>query len=253
MAIIANFPEALADLHHAWHEHSAHPTLPTRVHPPGSTGSGLEFLTFHRDFIRQFHAWYDNQPFADQAAVQPWVDVPSELKRSELGWDVWAADVDRIANHPETFASADELGQFIEGGVHNDFLHPAAAQVYNEPVLKTLHSPVSTHFYQIHGLVQNWWANWEGAKASPQRSTNDARSSVAVLGRDPSRNIKSLYAVTTTDRLAQIWDAEGWHIDFPAEAAGEIGLQFSGYPAVFGRDPARNTKSIYAITTDGKL
>ncbi|MEU0054710.1 hypothetical protein, partial [Streptomyces sp. NPDC006309] len=79
----------------------------------------------------------------------------------------------------------------------------------------------------------------------------------AVFGRDPARNTKSIYAITTDGKLAQVWDDNGWHIDFPAEAAAAATHipvpTFVGSPAVFGRDPARNTKSIYAITTDGKL
>jgi hypothetical protein len=95
--------------------------------------------------------------------------------------------------------------------------------------------------------------NFRAGTAPPRRSTDDARPSVAAFGRYPSRNIKSLYAVTMDGRLAEIWDAVGWHIDFPAEMAGEVGLQFEHCPAVFGRDPALNTKSLYAVTTTGRL
>ena len=45
----------------------------------------------------------------------------------------------------------------------------------------------------------------------------------------------------------------GWNLDFPAEAAGQAGLRFLGSPAVFGRDLARNTKSIYVVTSEGRL
>ena len=79
------------------------------------------------------------------------------------------------------------------------------------------------------------------------------QGSLAVFGRDPVRNTKSICAVTTEGRLAQVYDAEGWHLDFPAEAAGSPNLRFQGSPAVFGRDPVRNTKSIYAVTTEGRL
>jgi hypothetical protein len=50
-----------------------------------------------------------------------------------------------------------------------------------------------------------------------------------------------------------VYDAAGWHLDFPAEAAGQASLRFEGSPAVFGRDPMRNTKSIYAMTIEGRL
>ncbi len=75
----------------------------------------------------------------------------------------------------------------------------------------------------------------------------------AVFGRDLALNLKSIYVATTEGRLAQVYDAAGWHLDFPAEAAGSPSLRFQGSPAVFGRDPVRNTKSIYAMTNDGRL
>ena len=79
------------------------------------------------------------------------------------------------------------------------------------------------------------------------------QGSPAVFGRDPARNLKSIYAVTKDGRLAQVWDANGWHLDFPAEGTGQPSLRFQGSPAVFGRDPARNLKSIYVVTNDGRL
>jgi hypothetical protein len=66
-------------------------------------------------------------------------------------------------------------------------------------------------------------------------------------------NTKSIYVLTTDGRLAQVYDGAGWNLDFPAEAAGQATLRFQGSPAVFGRDPVSNTKSIYALTTDGRL
>jgi hypothetical protein len=78
-------------------------------------------------------------------------------------------------------------------------------------------------------------------------------SSPAVFGRDSAGNKKSLYAITTDGRLAQIWDTNKWNLDFPAELSGNPGLRFTGSPAVFGRDSAGNKKSLYAVTTDGRL
>ncbi|WP_144495904.1 hypothetical protein [Bacillus thuringiensis] len=79
--IIPNFPEDLADLHHAWHDPCAHPGLPTRIHPMGTDLGGLEFLVFHRDFINKVHIWYDSQPGADPNLLAPtWTKIPPELK-----------------------------------------------------------------------------------------------------------------------------------------------------------------------------
>ena len=79
------------------------------------------------------------------------------------------------------------------------------------------------------------------------------RGAPAVFGRDAGANKKSLYAITTDGRLAQVWDTDRWNLDFPAELAGQPGLRFRGAPAVFGRDAGANKKSLYAITTDGRL
>ena len=146
MAIIPNFPDELLDVHHHWHQPSSHPgSGPGRVHAAGSPGGGLEFLVFHRDFVAQFHAWYDSQPFADQSLITPWHAVPVELKTPAAGWTTgWADAETRLASNFPAFASADELGTYIELGIHNNFLHGAAALVYNEPVVGIFHSPLST-------------------------------------------------------------------------------------------------------------
>ena len=52
------------------------------------------------------------------------------------------------------------------------------------------------------------------------------KGSPAVFGRDCTGNKVALYAVTTDGRLAQIWDTDRWHLDFPAEFSGNSGLRF---------------------------
>lgn len=165
--IIENLPDALLDLHHSWHmpAHPGHPS--SRAHPKGQAGGGLEFLQFHHDFVVAFHQWYDAQPGADQQAVAPWPAIPAELKTPGAGWEqAWADAVRRIIGNDPAFSTADELGTFIETGIHDLFLHPAAALVFNEPVLNTMYSPLSTHFYCLHGLIESWWAQWEQKSAA---------------------------------------------------------------------------------------
>ena len=153
MSIIPNFPQALLDEHANWHMN--------RPIPEGEHGSGFDFLTFHHHFIEDFHKWYDKQPFANQAAVKPLVEIPPELKVPAFGWNAdLAASEDRIVHHPETFANVDQLGIFIETGIHA-WLHTEEADFYGEPVLATPHeADLSTHFYQIHGLVDSWFTSW---------------------------------------------------------------------------------------------
>src|SRR5215217_173575 len=165
MPQIPNFPQNLTDEHHAWHQPGVHPGLPTRIIPQGQAGSGLEFLSFHRTFIAKFHAWYDAQPNADQAAVAPWNAIPSLLKQSALGWNSSRIAEEARINDPSSFASEDALGIFIENGIHG-WLHSAAANAFNEPILFTLHSNENTHFYQLHGLVDAWWERYRNTIAS---------------------------------------------------------------------------------------
>jgi len=153
MPLIQNYPSDLSEEHMDWHM--------GRSIPMGEPGSGVDFLQFHYDFMESFHQWYDDQPFANQRAVAPWTEIPSEFKMPELGWNAsWAAAEDRIVNHPESFANADQLGIFIETGLHG-WLHRAAAEFYDEPILSTIEtSNQDTHFYQIHGLVDSWGDIW---------------------------------------------------------------------------------------------
>jgi hypothetical protein len=176
MAIIPNFPQELADLHHNWHEPGSHPGLPSRVHPYGTPGGGVEFLQFHHDIMAQFRTWYAVQPFGTapfdfapfqnaasaNAAVAAWTAIPASLKNSAVtSWtSVQAAQDTRIVTNDPRFSSADDLGTYIEGGIHS-WIHTATAIVFDEPVVGTLHSPQSTYFYNIHGLVDYWWTRWQ--------------------------------------------------------------------------------------------
>lgn len=172
MPTIPNFPLALSDQHHHWHMGSAHPEIgPGRVNGMGTSGGGLEFLTFHRNYMAQFFAWYNSTtftaaPFNDPAQKaslpSPWTSVPGALKQASLGWTAtWASDAARLDSGTPDFASADALGTFIEVGIHNQFLHGASAANFNESTLNGFHSPVSSVFYKIHGLVDYWWSQWQ--------------------------------------------------------------------------------------------
>ncbi|KYG36567.1 hypothetical protein [Bacillus gaemokensis] len=200
MPTIPNFPEYLNHEHHAWHIPSAHPDLPTRQILPPNPGAGLEFITFHQNFIAKFHAWYDSQPFADQNAVAPWTSIPQELKVASAGWNSqFEADEKRILTNNPPFASLDELGLFIERGLHNQFLHGAAARVYNEPIVGSIpSSPLSTLFYKIHGLIDYWCSSWEkrgfSGSLATARQTDDQLDLFAV---DKQGRVNVMWVVGT--------------------------------------------------------
>jgi len=152
----------------------------------GSPGSGLEFLTFHRSFVGHFHTWYDVQPGNDQAAVAAWPAIPPELKTAAAGWSTtWAAQETHITTNSPAFPTSDALGIFIETGIHNNFLHSAAGIVYNEPLLfNPMTSPMSTHFYQLHGLITNWWNHWASLQKGLGKEIIDHKIHIKDLIKD---------------------------------------------------------------------
>jgi hypothetical protein len=197
MPEIPNFPQDLLHQHHKWHMPSEHPELlPTRLHPRGSTGSGTEFLTFHRDFLGQVMAWYNStnftiDPFDNPAQkaslVAPWITVPPELREGVPGsWELWKNDAARLDSaitpgptRPGDFDSKDALGIFIELGIHDRFLHGASSVVYKDDlILPPATSPLSTLFYKIHGLVQHWcyiWSRRYALRGSPSLTYDSNR------------------------------------------------------------------------------
>src|SRR5690349_6724007 len=114
--IIPNFPEDLAALHHHWHNPAAHPGAgPGRQHPMGTPGGGLEFLTFHRDFMNQVFAWMATQTFPEPLDIAAWTEIPPEVKVPAVGWNTFLSQQEiRITTNTPPFATDDELGTFIE-------------------------------------------------------------------------------------------------------------------------------------------
>jgi len=154
MSRIPNFPQSLLDEHKNWH-HARH-NVDINNPPPGY---GLEFLRFHRDFIRRALAWY-NQAGLDPRLVEPWNSVPEHIRQAPC-YDQ-AAEA-RVLFRPESFASADELGRFIESSNLHSCIHQEAARVYADPDINDFDvAPHDTIFYNIHGMIDRWYRNWEG-------------------------------------------------------------------------------------------
>jgi hypothetical protein len=161
----------LMNQHMGWH---GDPTangmgFPQRAIPMGQPGSGLEFLTFHGNFINNFFNWNNSHgdPIA-LAMLQAWITLPPEIK-AQPGYATppnWStADARITSNSPTPFTGSDDFGIYVEGGIHNQFLHRAAAAAYGEPILNTFSSPKSTHFYQLHGWINYWWQHWFPSKS----------------------------------------------------------------------------------------
>ncbi|MCC3374753.1 hypothetical protein [Cohnella sp. REN36] len=154
MPTIPNFPQALLDEHMTWH-HANHVDDVTRLPP----GYGQAFLQFHRHYIRKALAWYNQQGY-DPALVAPWTSVPEQIRQSPC-YDQRAEA--RILYQPQTIRSAEELGRLIEGSGMHGCIHQGAAELYGDPDLQDFDiSPRSTIFYNIHGMIDRWYQNWEG-------------------------------------------------------------------------------------------
>lgn len=156
MPTIPNFPASLLEEHKMWH-HAHHVDDLNQLRP----GYGQQFLQFHRAFIRKALDWYARQPGYDQALVAPWQGVPEQIRRAPC-YD--RASEARIVTQPQTFATADELGLFIEGSGLHGCIHETAADVYGEPDINDFDvAPRNTIFYNIHSMIDGWYRNWEAA------------------------------------------------------------------------------------------
>ena len=198
MATIPNYPQQLIDEHMAWHMNP--------IGTPGArsaTHQGIDFLQFHRDFLKKFFVWFNAQPaaFRNQFDVTPsWQSVPAELKNdARTGWNpVLAGQEQRIATITPPFASEDVFGTFIETGIHNRYLHGACAVHFNDPNIGSpMTNPViSTYFYKIHGLVNFWGDNWRnkntGLSVLPTPRPHGSHKTPAHKPRHhPAKKVKS--------------------------------------------------------------
>ncbi|CAI6068751.1 hypothetical protein [Cohnella sp. JJ-181] len=155
MPTIANFPADLLEEHMNWH-HSHHVSDPQQLRP----GYGAQFLQFHRGFIRRALDWYGRQRY-DSSLVAPWQGVPEQIRRAPC-YDRSAEA--RIVMQPQSFRTADELGLFIEASGLHGCIHETAAAVYGEPDINDFDvAPRNTVFYNIHGMIDGWYRNWEAA------------------------------------------------------------------------------------------
>ncbi|MGU3471444.1 hypothetical protein ACLBWT_09880 [Paenibacillus sp. D51F] len=154
--IIPDFPSDLLEEHRRWH-HANH--IMNNNNPP--IGWGDKFLNFHRQYIRKVLDWYRGQGL-DMSLVAPWSEVPQGIRMSSC-YD--GNGEMRVRYQPQSFATADDLGRFIEH-IHA-CIHDAGSEVLGEPILRDLDiAPRSTYFYQIHGLIDNWYSNWQRSQGA---------------------------------------------------------------------------------------
>lgn len=144
--VVIEVPENMIIDHVNWH--SKRPEDGGRNISRGQKGSGEEFLVWHKWFIARYNRWRKR---SGKPILEPWSEIPSELNLIYPKFN---------PPNPRSFDTLDGFGIFLEDGVHG-ILHDKAALVYDEPILRTLESPRSSYFWQLHGLVNNWRKSFE--------------------------------------------------------------------------------------------
>lgn len=158
MARIPNFPQRLLDEHFRWHSN-----MDMNVPP----GVGIDFLRFHRNFLRKSLKWYKEQKL-NPDSVAPWSSIPSEIKMHP-SWNgrLEAAEI-RITRNLSSFPSSDELGRYLLTSSLHDAVHAFGGDVYNEMDFSEISlSPRSTLFYQWHRLIDRWWRDFQRMQKQP--------------------------------------------------------------------------------------
>ncbi|MDT9726626.1 hypothetical protein DUZ99_16745 [Xylanibacillus composti] len=124
-------------------------------------GDGIEFLRFHRDFMRKSLRWYNKQGLS-RRRVAPWPSIPLDIKRHPRWTPGLQAAEDRVTRNLGSFSSADELGRFLLTSFLHDTVHVIGAEVYDDPDFGQIDlAPRSTLFYNWHGLIDRWWEQRE--------------------------------------------------------------------------------------------
>jgi hypothetical protein len=152
MATIPNFPQRFLEEHATWHNNMG---MGRR------SGDGIEFLEFHRNFIKKALEWYDARGM-NPTLVQPWSAIPSEMKRHPR-WNNRLQEVEnRMTRNLSSFNSGDELGRYLLTTRLHDAVHVLGSEVYDDEDFGLISlAPQSTLFYNWHGLIDNWWKQLE--------------------------------------------------------------------------------------------
>ncbi|SDW67624.1 hypothetical protein [Paenibacillus sp. CF384] len=153
MPFIQNFPSALLQEHVQWH-HANHHDDPSQL----PAGYGAKFMQFHRYFINKALQWYYQQGY-DPQLVAPWQSVPEAIRNTSCYNRNAEA---RLMNNLQSFSTLDQLGLFIEGSNLHGCIHQEASRIFGENFLNDFDlAPQSTYFYQIHGMLDQWYKRWE--------------------------------------------------------------------------------------------
>jgi len=228
--VYMGIPSDLMQKHMMWHVNP--PDMGGRqFQPAGSPGSGLEFLTFHRDFLAQVFNWYFAQPFADADLVAAWNALPEPLQQYQLSAgpfnDIQAFMANPFSQGTGTSTqnkTEDDLGIWLEAGIHNTFLHPGLASVFNNASVTNLRdpsipmSPSTTYFYQLHGLISYWWNYWRSFKASKDAKDvkEKDKEKEKEKDKDKDKDLKEARDGTNISSQASMMEVLGAPVESPA-------------------------------------
>ena len=146
-------------------DHLHHEHMEWHLRGVAKPHTGTEFLQFHRDFLAAFHAWYDVQPFADQARVAAWTALPPEFHQpQDAEAETFFKQVADLNTNLSKWATEDALGTFLKGSLHRWLHHIPITTVYRDTLITNFNdAPRTRHFYQLHGLIDHWWQRWTDA------------------------------------------------------------------------------------------
>ncbi|WP_238392493.1 tyrosinase family protein [Paenibacillus antri] len=133
-------------------------------------GDGIEFLRFHRNFLRKSLRWYNAQGL-NPKSVEPWSSIPVEIK-THPGWTSRLQEAEnRITRNLASFESSDELGIFLLTSSLHDAVHAIGAEVYSDMDFGQIRwAPRSTLFFNWHGMIDRRWRAFQRIKKSIRRS-----------------------------------------------------------------------------------
>lgn len=125
---------------------------------------GADFLTWHSDFIDRFKELLkllqaNNQPRPREKDIEPWKEIPQILKGASMWKDEWDELEDNLQHNIGSFENLTELANDILP-LHND-LHRAVQEIHKDRYIAIRETaPMSTYFWQLHGLIERWHQAW---------------------------------------------------------------------------------------------
>jgi hypothetical protein len=167
MATIRNYPQRLLEEHFSWHSNM---NMNMNMDMDIGAGDGVEFLRFHRNFLRKSLRWYNAQE-RNRRMLAAWSSIPSEIKNHPAWTRGLQEAEDRIITNLASFESSDELGRYLLTSSLHDAVHVIGSEVYNDFDFSQISlAPRSTLFYNWHRLIDRWWRDLQLIKRKARSS-----------------------------------------------------------------------------------